>query len=222
MTISETSTHRRLAGGFTLIEVLVTLAVVTILVGTALPLAGALIDQDRQAEVVSELGAIGTALEDYYYDKGAFPSSLSAAAFANVYLQTGVSGTVIKDGWGGDVAYLTVLSANPDLLTVYSRGRDGVDNGAASEDLKILVAASVPGNRRTRERMRVVLEVLANFLEAGGTLTGTWSTDRVNLGLGVEYANDGFGTAFTLSATTYVLRSAGPDRALGTADDLTS
>lgn len=40
--------------------------------------------------------------------------------------------------------------------------------------------------------------------------------------LGSEYATDDFGTAFTLSASTKVLRSAGPNRAIGTVDDRTS
>ena len=92
----------------------------------------------------------------------------------------------------------------------------------STRTLKVVVNGSVAGNRRTRDRMRVIIEALGSFLEGGGTLTGTWATDRANLGLGPEYANDGFGTAFTLSATTFVLRSAGADRAMNSADDLTS
>ena len=214
--------RRPRARGFTLVEVIVVLAVMALLVGAALPLTTSLIDRDRETEVNNELAAIAQALDDYYFDHGSFPTSVSDAAFLNVYLQGGVNGTAIRDSWGGNVDYLYSRTSNPDTATVYSRGTNGIDDGVANETLKVVVSGAVAGNRRTRDRIRVIVEALGNFLEGGGTLTGTWATDRVNLGLGSEYATDGFGTAFTLSATTYVLRSAGADRALNTADDLTS
>jgi len=68
--------------------------------------------------------------------------------------------------------------------------------------------------------MRVIVEQLANFLESGGSLTGNWLQDRVNLGLGAVYERDGFGTPFRLDAATLELRSAGADRIFSTADDL--
>ena len=219
MTTSDTRIRDR---GFTLIEVIVVLAVMALLVGAAVPLTSSLIDRDRETEVTTELGSIAQALEDYYFDHGTFPATLSDVSFLNVYLQGGVNGTTVKDSWGGNVDYLYTRTSNPDVATVYSRGVNGIDDGAASESLKVLVNGSLAGNRKTRDRMRVIVEALGNFIEGGGTLTGNWNTDRTNMGLGAEYTNDGFGTAFTLSRTTFVLRSAGADRAMNTPDDLSS
>jgi general secretion pathway protein G len=217
-----TTSDTRRAQGFTLIEVIVVLAIMTLLIGAALPLTSSLIDRDRESEVNGELCAIAQALEDYYFDHGAFPATLTDAAFLNVYLQGGVNGTAVRDSWGGNVDYLFSRTGNPDTATAYSRGSNGLDDGVGVETLKIVVNGSVAGNRKTRDRMRVIVEALGNFLEGGGTLTGTWNTDRANMGLGVEYANDGFGTPFSLSAASYVLRSAGADRTMNSADDLTS
>lgn len=216
--------HRRIraAAGFTLLELIVVLGVLGVLVGSAIPLASAMIDADRRREVVAELQAIGEALDACWYDRAAFPVGLDDPAFLGVYLQPGIGGTAIVDGWGGDQGYVYAVDPVAGRATVHSRGENGWDDGLAAEEFAVVVHAAVPGLRRTRERMRLIVEVLAGFLEAGGTLSGNWTTDRVALGLGVGYQADGFGTAFTLDPTTLTLRSAGPDRTPGNADDLTN
>ncbi len=214
--------HRSTRAGFTLIEVVVVLAVILILVGVASPMSKLFIDQGRREDVASDLAHISEALQDFYFDNGAMPASLTATGFYAVYLTPGVDDAVVSDSWGGNVEYIYTLATNPDVATVRSRGVNGADDGGAADDIELTVPGSVPGGRRTRDRMRVIIEALADFLEAGGTLTGTWSTDRAAIGLGASYANDGFGTPFLLDAFTLVLSSAGPDRTAGNADDLTS
>ena len=208
--------------GFTLIEVVIVLAVITILVGTATPMAKLLVDGSSRDEVRDDLAAITEALEDFYYDNGAFPVSLTATGFYGSYLVPGVDDDVVLDSWGGNLEYLYVTATGPDSIIVRSRGPNGVDDSGLIDDIQGTLPGAAAGNRKTRERMRIIIEVLANYLESGATLSGTWATDRVNMGLGAVYANDGFGTAFTLSAATYELRSAGADRVSGNADDLTS
>jgi general secretion pathway protein G len=208
--------------GFTLVEVIVVLGVLAVLLGTTLPLVGAFVDGTRRQEVESELERISLALEEFYFDRGTFPASLDEPGFYGTCLQPGVRGTGIFDGWGGDVEYVYARTTDPDTASVHSRGENGIDDGYAAEEFKTTVYGAVPGLRRTHARMRVIVEALANFLEVGGTLTGNWSTDRQALGLGAEYARDGFGTDFVLDATTKVLRSAGPDRTMNNADDVTT
>ena len=208
--------------GFTLIEVVIVLAVIAILVGTATPMARLLVDGSSRDAVAADLAAIGEALQDHYFDNGAFPVALTATGFYGTHLAGGVDDDVVLDSWGGNVEYVYVLASDPDVAVVRSRGPNGVDDAGLADDIVLTVPGAVPGGRKTRQRMRVIVEALANFLETGGTLSGTWSTDRVALGLGSAYADDGFGTAFTLDAATLVLRSAGPDRTAGNADDLTS
>lgn len=211
-----------LVAGFSLIELAVALAVMAILLGTSLPLLGAAIDAQRRDEVRLELRDIADALADYYTDQAAFPPRLDDVAFLGPYLAPGVNATTIRDAFGGSVDYVYTQSSNPDVATVYSRGENGTDDGVANEEHKVLVYGATEGLRKTRARMRVIVEVLANHLEAGGTLTGNWATDRAAMGLGTVYATDGFGTDFTLDAATLTLRSAGPDRTAGNADDVTN
>ena len=70
------------------------------------------------------------------------------------------------------------------------------------------------------DSIAIIAASLARFVADGGTLTGTWSTDRPAMGLGAAYANDGYGTAFSIDASTRVVTSAGADRVFSTSDDL--
>lgn len=214
-------TCRRQDGGFTLIEVVIVLGVLGLLLGSAMPLATAMMDADKRAEVRAELTAIGAALEAYYFDRAAWPATLTDAGFLNVYLQPGTGDTGVQDSWGGNVNYVYAVNAGANMVTVHSRGENGIDSGVANEEFVVRVYGAAPGLQKTRQRLRVIAEALANFVEAGGSLTGTWSTDRAAMGLGAEYANDGFGVAFQITAATLTVRSAGPDRVMGNADDLT-
>ncbi len=217
-----TSERSASIAGFTLVEVLVVLGVLGVLAGMATPLVSALVDAQRRDEVRLELAEINAALENYYFDKGSLPASLGASDFYAIYLQPGVNGRAIEDPWGQNSEYLYQTTSNPDLANIHSRGENGIDDGFNNEEHRVSFHGAIPGAKRTRIRMRVIIEVMANYLEAGGALTGSWPTDRAAMGLGVEYANDGFGSAFTLDAASYVLRSAGADRVMGNADDLSS
>lgn len=208
--------------GFTLIELVVVLAVVSILFATALPLAGAAIDSTRRDEAGKSLRTISAALENYYYDHASWPSAIDAAGFAGTYFSTGVGGRVVIDPFGSGAQYLYAVDNSANTVKVYSRGDNHSDDGFANEEFAIVVSGAVPGLQRTRERMRVIVAAMTIYLDGGGTLTGTWATDRAAMGLGPDYGADGFGTAFTLDASTRQLRSAGPDRTINTADDLTS
>ena len=217
MTIEQ---ERRASQGFTLVEIIVVLAVLAILAGTAMPLVSHFIDRQREDEVRREFADLAESLEDYYFDHGSFPESLRAEDFYALYLQPGFAGTAVTDSWGDAGDYVYRRYRNPDIVKINSVGVNGRDEEGQGDDLAISVHGSVAGYRKTRSRMRIVIEVLANYLEAGGRLQGDWPTDRKNMGLSDSFALDGFGTPFTLDGKSYALRSAGPDRKFGTADDL--
>ncbi|MCA8948810.1 MAG: prepilin-type N-terminal cleavage/methylation domain-containing protein [Planctomycetes bacterium] len=208
-------------GGFTLIELVVVLAVLGLLLGTAVPLASAVIQADRRQEARGELAAIVTALESFYFENAAFPANLAAAGFYGEHLQPGVGDDAVSDPFAASQSYVYSVNTSANTATVYSVGDNGVDDGAASEELVAVVRGAVPGSRKTAARLRLIVEVLANHIEAGGSVAGSWATVRTALGLGSTYDYDGFGTALQWTDATYTLTSAGPDRVFGTADDIT-
>ncbi|MBL8752903.1 MAG: hypothetical protein JNK15_06335 [Planctomycetes bacterium] len=202
-----------------MIELIVVLAVLGILVGTGVPLAGAVVDADRRQEVQRELTEIGTALDAYWFDRAAFPASLTATDFLGVHLHPGVGNTAVLDAFGTGQGYVYSVSA-AGVATVYSRGENGVDNGVAAEQFVLQVNSAVPGTKKTWQRLRLIVEVLADHIESGGSVSGSWATVRAACGLPATFDTDGFGTAFQWTAATHTLTSAGPDRTFGSADDI--
>ena len=207
--------------GFTLLEMIVALAVLSILAATAMPLASALVQADKRQEVQRELAAIGDALEAHWFDRAAFPPALDSAGFYGTHLQPGVGNGGIEDPFGAGQRYVYAVNSSTGIATVHSRGENGVDDGDANEEFVVRVHAAVPGLKKTWQRLRLIVELLADHIEAGGSVAGSWPTVRAAIGLGAEFDTDGFGTTFDWTAATHTLRSAGPDRTLGTADDLT-
>ena len=55
-----------------------------------------------------------------------------------------------------------------------SRGENGTDEGASNEEFVAVVFGAIPGTRKTYARARMIVEVLANHIEAGGSLVGSW------------------------------------------------
>lgn len=207
--------------GFTLLEVIVVLAVLGLLLGTAVPLAGAVVVADRRQEAQNELARLAEAIDSYYFEHAAFPASLTATDFVGVHLQPGVRNTATIDAFGGSQTYVYALDPVNNLCTCHSRGENGVDDGVGSEEFVQRVYAAVPATKRTWQRLRLVVEVLANHIEAGGPVAGSWTSLRPALALGPEYDRDGWGTPLQWTAATHSLASAGPDRTFGTADDIT-
>lgn len=64
--------------GFTLIELMIAVAVIGILAAAAVPKLTAAADQAKAARIQSDLGTIGAAVEMYYARNGAYPSGLES------------------------------------------------------------------------------------------------------------------------------------------------
>ena len=206
--------------GFTLLELIVVITVLAILVGTAIPLASAAQHADGRQEVTAELTEISEALDAYWFDNASFPSALNASGFLGTYLQSGPQQTNIYDPFGKQLYRYSVDTAT-NVATVYSVGEDRVDSGAGSEEFVVEVYASIPGLKKTWQRLRIIVEVLAEHIESGGSVSGDWTALRTLMGLGSSFETDGFGTTLQWASATYTLKSAGPDRVFGTSDDVT-
>lgn len=68
--------------GFTLLEVLIVVIIIGILAAIALPQYVTTIEKARSAEATSNIGALRSSMDRYWYDQGAFASSYSAATLA--------------------------------------------------------------------------------------------------------------------------------------------
>jgi general secretion pathway protein G len=125
------------ARGFTLIEVLVVVAILGILAAIVVPRIMDRPDEARRAAAKVEIGTIVGALKLYRLDNGAYPSTeqgLSALVqkpatnpVPGNWKQGGYLDRLPKDPWGGDYQYL-----NPGVrgeIDVFSLGADHARGG---------------------------------------------------------------------------------------------
>ncbi len=133
------NTHRT-QGGFSLIEIMVVLAILAIVAGTAVPLVGKNVTRGKIAETRAELATLPKAVSDYFEDTGALPPTFDdlqqnlagASGWAGPYLvamlsaNASTSTSLEQDAWSRDyVVSITGASS----LTVTSKGPDGVTGG---------------------------------------------------------------------------------------------
>ena len=132
--------RREKAGGFTLIEVLVVVAILGILAAIVVPRIMDRPDEAKRVAAKADVGAIAQALKLYRLDNGFYPStdqglgalvqrptSQPVPANWKVYLER-----MPKDPWGSDYQYLNPgVRGEIDVFSLGSdRARGGEGNGA--------------------------------------------------------------------------------------------
>lgn len=78
--------HRRRRGGFTLVELLVTIGIIVVIVGLALPAVLRALKSGRRSRTLADFQLIGTALEAYKGDFGDYPR-LDNVSYADLQSQ---------------------------------------------------------------------------------------------------------------------------------------
>ena len=122
--------------GFTLVEIMIVVALIAILVGIAIPNVLGVKTSGNISQAKSELAALQAALESYYMSTGAYPASLSdlTSAIPNI-----IGTTLPTDPFVSGADYGYDLSSSGVYFVVWSAGTGGsasasiADSGSVSE-----------------------------------------------------------------------------------------
>jgi type IV pilus assembly protein PilE len=118
--------------GFTLIELMITVAIIAILAGVALPFYGDYVRRGRLSEAFDNLGAYKIRLEQAYQDSGnygatvptcsvAVPTATAYFTFSCVLASAGQTFTATATGTGNMTGYVfTVDSAGNNATTKFA------------------------------------------------------------------------------------------------------
>ncbi len=173
--------------GFTLLEVVVALAIVAVLAGTVAPMAYKQLVRARKDATLVELTALSNGLIDFYEDTGRFPTQGEGlAALVSDPGVTGWQGPYVGDDHGAPVSAVTndqfgnayVYDSTPtttpsgaaDALIVSSGANGAFDTGSvgstwdldADEDDLMGVACVGPVNRDKTRDCLVELEAIGD------------------------------------------------------------
>lgn len=130
---------RRARAGFTLLELLVVLAIITLLATIAAPQVLRYLGKAKTDTARAQISALSTALELYALDIGTFPAQQAglnalvqqpqgAAKWRGPYLKNPEG---LVDPWGR--AYLYKFPGRAGQADVYSLGRDNTQGGAGED-----------------------------------------------------------------------------------------
>ncbi|GJM45063.1 MAG: hypothetical protein DHS20C21_19050 [Gemmatimonadota bacterium] len=197
---------------FTMLELIVVIAVVAILASVAVPLATVFEDRARASATVDELESLETALLAHYEDFGSFP-----AALADLETQGYLVGQVQNDDYSTD-AWANAYSYTRSGMsaTVSSAGRDFT--ASTADDISLSVSAGVVARERTLQEIQQIHVALRNYEwqrvssslpplpthweDQGGTDGAyTMLQDAGLLPSGSELLNDAWGDTYTYAGT---------------------
>lgn len=118
-------TGDRKGAGFTLVELLIVVAVIGIISAIALPNLLNAIDKSKQKKSMSDLRTIGTAVEAYATDTAAYPLAIANwAALKTIVDPYFIKSPPDTDGWNNP--WDTVTTSNGSNYTLCSNGKDGI------------------------------------------------------------------------------------------------
>jgi prepilin-type N-terminal cleavage/methylation domain-containing protein len=115
----------RAPGGFTLIEILVVVAIILVLIGLIIPAIGHFKTTAKRTAVTQQLAALGMALENYHNDFEVYPASNTLDATGTSAVDSYGAG-IIKHGRG---AAMLAQALTGYLPAAYDGAGTGIANG---------------------------------------------------------------------------------------------
>lgn len=211
--------------GFTLVELVVVMLIISVLAGMAVPVASKVFDREARKATTAEMQAVDEAVRLYFLDTGALPTTASALSsdpggvtgWSGPYLFGGVGNGAASssdfdlDGWGE--AYR--VSSSGDVWTLTSSGPDRTRGTA--DDLVIDVDITRERRRLTDERLAVINLAIRLYNDdwlsppppqSADPLSDTWSTafaqlvSRGYIANAAAYLTDGWGDSFVRVGTS--------------------
>lgn len=205
------ASHAR--GGFSLLEIIVVVAILSILAGVAVPVAQKAMTSAARRATRAELEAISTAAREYFRDCNAVPATVVALERR----PTGNVGTLwdgpyltgaVTDSNGSSVALDAWLRsyrvASNTTFTVTSAGEGGTFGD--TDDLSVTVDFTSVRREKTLDSLRVINQAITNYnatYQQTNPLPANWTTamnrliQRGYLPAGTTYQKDGWNRNFT-------------------------
>ncbi|BCK86661.1 hypothetical protein MIZ01_0427 [Sideroxyarcus emersonii] len=154
---------KQIQKGFTLIELMIVVAIIGILAAVAIPAYQDYVVKAKLSKVVTSLDPIKTAIAMYYQENGSFPTT--GAATTDAWLYGATAGTGTPSVWTS--LGLTTVNLPPELSRIdYSASASGDQYGLS------LTFATGKIKATTIDGQSVVLgPVTGQTVAAGGTIT---------------------------------------------------
>ena len=122
-------TMRKIQQGFTLIELMIVVAIVGILAAIALPAYQDYVVRSKMSEAIAAIGACKTGVAEYTATKGSYPADITAAGcstiatkyVASMTVATGIITAITRSTGGSAECTLTLTpAAAPSAITSWT------------------------------------------------------------------------------------------------------
>jgi len=209
MTTQRLTTQRFPRSGFTLLELVVTVTIVAILAGAAVPVTSKVLGHRARQATRAELQTLADAVVQYVWDTNALPAELAdllvdprVAGWSGPYLPGVVTDELtdapgyLVDAWSRGYS----VAATDDVLTITSAGADG--RFGTDADVSIDVNVTPVRRARTLDRLEVVNAAVRAYNAVhlpAAPLSSSWTRayeELIDAGLmprAPEYRTDAWG-----------------------------
>ena len=172
--------------GFSLLELIVVMTVISMMVGVSIPMASTMLRSKARAKAYDELEVLGAGALEYFRDTLEIPDEVNdllvdsgADGWAGPYLtgtlddrRTGVSGYRV-DPWSKDYDW----DVSGDELTLKSAGSDGTFG--TSKDIELVVDMTPVRREKTirqLDQLRIAINAYNSLYLATDPLPANWAT----------------------------------------------